>query len=138
LAIHRPEEVAHRLEAALFSDSLQRAAFQVLMTTDDLHQAIDASPAVVRALLVRLTVEEPVGEVDEVVSQLVRDAARRQLTLVTREARTSPTAAAEAAAASVWVQELDDPAAAASATARLVAWLVVKDEDGISQVELDD
>jgi len=108
------------------------------MTTDDLHQAIDASPAVVRALLVRLTVEEPVGKVDEVVSQLVRDAARRQLTLVTREARTSPTAAAEAAAASVWVQELDDPAAAASATARLVAWLVVKDEDGISQVELDD
>ena len=138
LAIHRPEEVAHRLEAALFSDGLQRAAFQVLMTTDDLHQAIDASPAAIRALLVRLTVEEPVGEVDEVVSQLVRDAARRQLTLVTREARTSPTAAAEAAAASVWVQELDDPAAAASATARLVAWLVVKDEDGISQVELDD
>jgi DNA primase len=137
LAIHRPEEVAHRLEAALFSDGLQRTAFEVLMTTDDLHQAIDSSEPAVRALLVRLTVEEPRGEPDEVVSQLVRDAVRRQLALATREARTSPEAAAEAAAASVWVQELDDPAAAATATARLVAWLVVKDDNGVSQVTLD-
>ncbi|HEX3461207.1 MAG TPA: DNA primase [Acidimicrobiales bacterium] len=137
LAIHRPEEVAHRLEAPLFSDGLQRTAFEVLMTTDDLHQAIDTSEPAVRALLVRLTVEEPRGEPDEVVSQLVRDAVRRQLALATREARTSPEAAAEAAAASVWVQELDDPAAAAAATARLVAWLVVKDDNGVSQVTLD-
>jgi DNA primase len=137
LAIHRPEEVAHRLEAPLFSDGLQRTAFEVLMTSDDLHQAIDTSEPSVRALLVRLTVEEPTGEPDEVVSQLVRDAVRRQLALATREARTSPEAAAEAAAASVWVQELDDPAAAARATARLVAWLVVKDDNGVSQVTLD-
>ncbi|HEX3842461.1 MAG TPA: DNA primase [Acidimicrobiales bacterium] len=137
LAIHRPEEVAHRLEAALFSDGLQRTAFEVLMTSDDLHQAIDTSVPAVRALLVRLTVEEPTGEPDEVVSQLVRDAVRRQLALATREARTSPEAAAEAAAASVWVQELDDPAAAAMASARLVAWLVVKDDNGVSQVTLD-
>ncbi|HWE70372.1 MAG TPA: DNA primase [Acidimicrobiales bacterium] len=132
LAIHRPEEVAHRLEAALFSDGLQRMAFEVLITSDDLHQAIDTSLPPVRALLVRLTVEEPTGEPDEVVSQLVRDAVRRQLTLATREARTSPEAAVEAAAASVWVQELDDPAASTAATARLVAWLVVKDDHGVS------
>jgi DNA primase len=137
LAIHRPEDVAHRLEAPLFSDGLQRTAFEVLMTTDDLHQAIDTSTPAVRALLVRLTVEEPKGEPDEVVSQLVRDAVRRQLTLATREARTSPEAAAEAAAASVWVQELDDPTAAAAASARLVAWLMVKDRDGVSPVTLD-
>ncbi|HEV3266147.1 MAG TPA: DNA primase [Acidimicrobiales bacterium] len=137
LAIHRPEDVAHRLEAALFSDDLQRAAFQALMAADDLHQAIDTSTPEVRAMLVRLTVEEPKGEPDEVVSQLVRDAVRRQLSLATREARTSAEAAAEAAAASVWVQELDDPSAAAAATARLVAWLVVKNEDSVSQVTLD-
>jgi hypothetical protein len=59
------------------------------------------------------------------------------LSLATREARTSAEAAAEAAAASVWVQELDDPGAAAAATARLVAWLVVKNEDSVSQVTLD-
>ena len=123
LAIHRPDDVAHRLEAALFRDELQRAAFLVLMEADDLHQAIDGSPPEVRALLVRLTVEEPLGEPSEVVLQLVRDAARWELAVVTREARTSPDAATEAAAASVWVQELDDPAAAAAATDRLVAWL---------------
>ncbi|HWD52329.1 MAG TPA: DNA primase [Acidimicrobiales bacterium] len=137
LAIHRPEDVAHRLEAALFSDDLQRTAFQALMTSDDLHQAIDTSPPEVRALLVRLTVEEPTGQPDEVISQLVRSAVRRQLSLATREARTSAEAAAEAAAASVWVQELDDPGAAAAATARLVAWLVVKNEDSVSQATLD-
>jgi hypothetical protein len=107
------------------------------MAADDLHQAIDTSTPEVRAMLVRLTVEEPKGEPDEVVSQLVRDAVRRQLSLATREARTSAEAAAEAAAASVWVQELDDPSAAAAATARLVAWLVVKNEDSVSQVTLD-
>ncbi|MHB1710634.1 MAG: DNA primase, partial [Acidimicrobiales bacterium] len=137
LAIHRPEDVAHRLEAVLFRDGLQRSAFSALVDTDDLHQAIDAAPPSVRALLVRLTVEEPVGQPDEVVLQLVRDAARRQLTLVTREARTSLEAATEAAEASVWMQELDDPVAAAPATARLVAWLVAKDEGSMSPVNID-
>ncbi|MGP8006776.1 MAG: hypothetical protein ACLP2J_07070, partial [Acidimicrobiales bacterium] len=124
LAIHRPEDVAHRLEAALFREELQRAAFVALMDADDLPQAIDSSGPDVRALLVRLVVEEPLGQPDEVVLQLVRDAARQELAVVTREARTSPEAVVEAASASVWVQELDDPTAAAAATDRLVAWLV--------------
>ena len=34
LAIHRPEEVADRLEAVLFRDDLQRAAFEVLAGAD--------------------------------------------------------------------------------------------------------
>jgi DNA primase len=128
LAIHRPEEVADRLEAVLFRDELQRAAFEVLADAGDepLHEAIDHAPPEVRALLVRLTVEEPVGEPEEVILQLVRDAARRELTLITAEARTSPTAVEEAAAAAGWVQELDDPRASVAATARLVAWLVVR------------
>ena len=123
LAIHRPEAVAHRLEAVLFCDDLQQAAFVALMEADDLPQAIDTAPADVRALLLRLVVEEPIGDADEVVMQLVRDAARRQLAEATREARTSPEVAVEAASASVWVQELDDPATAAGASDRLVAWL---------------
>jgi DNA primase len=126
LAIHRPEAVVDRLEAALFRDDLQRAAFEALVGTDDLHEAIDASPSPVRALLVRLTVEEPMGEPDDVVLQLVRDAARQELTVMTAEARTSPTAPREAANVAGWVQELDDPNASVAATARLVAWLVVR------------
>ena len=126
LAIHRPEDVGDRLEAALFRDELQRAAFRALVDSDDLHEAIDTSPPAVRALLVRLTVEEPMGEPDDVVLQLVRDAARRELTVITGEARTSPAAVQEGVDAAGWVQELDDPSASAMATARLVAWLVVR------------
>ena len=132
LAIHRPEDVGDRLQAALFSDDLQRAAFQSLVDADDLHKAIDTSPPEVRALLVRLTVEEPKGEPDDVVRQMVRDAARRELHLITGEARTSPAAVAEAAAAAAWVQQLDDPGASIAATARLVAWLVVRAQTSTS------
>jgi DNA primase len=128
LAIHRPEDVGDRLEAALFRDDLQRAAFLALVEADDLHQAIDDAPPAVQALLTRLTVEEPMWEPDEVVLQLVRDAARRELSLVTRESRTSPEAMEEAAAATAWVQQLDDPTASVAATARLVAWLVVRSQ----------
>ena len=96
------------------------------MPTRPLHQVIEDAPPEVRALLVRLTVEEPTGEPDEVVLQLVRDAARGELALITAEARTSPAAAAEAADVARWVQELDDPDASVAATARLVAWLVVR------------
>jgi DNA primase len=129
LAIHRPADVGQRLEAALFRDELQREAFVVLAEADpeaELHQIIESAPPQVRALLVRLTVEEPMGEPDDVVLQLVRDAARGELQVITAEARTSPEAAREAAAAAAWVQELDDPAASVAATARLVAWLVVR------------
>ena len=104
LAIHRPDDVGHRLEAALFRDDLQREAFLVLAEADpdaELHQVIDSAPPEVRALLVRLTVEEPRGEPDDVVLQLVRDAARGELLVITAEARTSPEAVTEAAAAAV-------------------------------------
>jgi hypothetical protein len=128
LAIHQPEDVADRLEAALFRDDLQRSAFEVLAGAGEepLHEVIEQAPPTVRSLLVRLTVEEPRSRADEVVLQLVRDAARGELVVLTGEARTSPEAAAEAARVASWVQELDDPAASAGATARLVAWLVVR------------
>ena len=126
LAIHRPDDVGDRLEGALFRDDVQRAAFQCLVEADDLHQAIDGAPPPVQALLVRLTVEEPTSDPDDVVSQLVRDAARRELRVITSEARTSAAAAQEAVEATAWVQELDDPGASAAATTRLVAWLVVR------------
>jgi DNA primase len=126
LAIHRPEDVGDRLQPALFRDEVQRAAFQALVDSDDLHEAIDSSAPPVRALLVRLTVEEPVGEPIEVMLQLVREAARRELPLMAAEARTSPAAGQEAADVAAWVQQLDDPDRSAEATSGLVAWLVVR------------
>jgi DNA primase len=126
LAIHRPEGVGDRLEAELFSDPVQRAAFTALVEADDLGEAIDSAPGRVQTLLVRLTVEEPRSEPDEVVDQLVRDTVRRELPQLAVEARTSDRAMGEAAQVAVWLQELDDPGAAAEASRRLVAWLLVR------------
>ncbi len=126
LAIHRPEDVGDRLEAELFSDPVQRAAFCALVEADDLGVAIDSAPRPVQALLVRLTVEEPRSEPDEVVTQLVRDVIRRELPRLAVEARTSARAMEEAADVAGRLQELDDPATAAQASRRLVAWLLVR------------
>jgi hypothetical protein len=126
LAIHRPEGVGDRLEAELFSDPVQRAAFAALVEADTLGEAIDSAPGRVQALLVRLTVEEPRSEPDEVVDQLVRDTVRRELPQLAVEARTSDGAMAEAAQVAAWLQGLDDPGAAAEASHRLVAWLLVR------------
>ena len=126
LAIHRPEVVGDRLEAALFADPTQQAAFLALVEADDLHEAIDAAAPQVQTLLVRLTVEEPRSEPDEVVAQLVRDSVRRELPVLTVEARTSAEAMDEATQVTNWLQQLDDPAASTEASSRLVAWLVVR------------
>jgi DNA primase len=126
LAIHRPEDMGDRLEAELFSDPVQRAAFVALVEADDLGEAIDAAPSRVQKLLVRLTVEEPRSEPDEVVAQLVRDVARRELPQLAVEARTSDQAVAEAREVTGWLQDLDDPGSAAQAAQRLVAWLLVR------------
>lgn len=129
LMIHRREEVEDRLDAVLFSDAVQRAAFGSLVETGgNLHRAADTASPDARALLVRLTVEEPQGEPDEVIRQLVRNATRRELYLITIEARTSPTAAEEAAAAASWLHQLDDPRTTAEATSGLVRWLVVREQ----------
>ncbi len=126
LAIHRPEDMGERLEPELFSDPVQRAAFCALVEADDLGDAIDAAPARVQKLLVRLTVEEPRSEPDEVVDQLVRDVVRRELPQLTVEARTSTRAMGDAAELAVRLQELDDPTSAAQASRSLVAWLLVR------------
>ena len=57
---------------------------------DDLHEAIDAAPPEVRALLVRLTVEEPRGEPDDVVAPAGPGRGPPRADLITGEARTSP------------------------------------------------
>ena len=128
LAIHRPEDVGDRLEDVLFSDPVQRAAFVALVDSDDLGEAIDGASGPVQSLLVRLTVEEPRSEPDEVVAQLVRDAVRRELPILTVEARTSPGAMEEAANVAGWLQDLDRNDTSAEASHRLVAWLLVRSE----------
>ncbi len=137
LTVHHPELVGDRLEPVLFSDPLQRAAFEALMTADSLHEAIeeaegsaseagavavvassstgDEEPAAVdddppvARLLRRLAVEEPVADADGVVVQLVRIATRRALAEVEAQARLSPQSYAEVASVTAKVRrDLDD------------------------------
>jgi DNA primase len=126
LAIHRPDAVGDRLEPELFSDPIQRAAFLALIASDDLGDAIDGASGPVQALLVRLTVEEPRAEPDEVIAQLVRDTVRRELPILTVEARTSTPAMQEATEVAGWLQDLDRSDTSAEASLRLVAWLLVR------------
>ena len=43
LAVHRPEDIADRVHAALFSDPLQRQAFVALLECDSVHEAVESA-----------------------------------------------------------------------------------------------
>lgn len=58
-AIHAPELVAGRLDAALFADPRTRAAYEALASAATFGEALDAAAPAVRALVERLAVEEP-------------------------------------------------------------------------------
>jgi DNA primase len=135
LAVHRPEGVAERLEPVLFPDELQRAAFEALTSSVDLHEAVDAAEdhdPRVAGLLRRLAVEEPATDADDVVVTLVRNASRRALTVAEAQARLSPNTVGEIAPVIARVRhdldELDDSDRCLAAADRLLAWLVGRDD----------
>ena len=138
LAVHRPEEVADRLHAVLFSDPLQRDAFNALVHHDDLHDAIASASPEVAGLLRRVTVEEPLAgdpafgdPVDLVVGVLLREAVRLELSEVEKASRglgeSWQAGAAVTAQVRHWLDELEDPASVRSAVDRLVAWLMERE-----------
>ena len=135
LAVHRPDDVADRVHAALFGDPLQRQAFVALLEHDSAHEAVESASPEVASLLRRVIVEEPMAgdpdlgdPVDSVVTVLLRGAVRRALTEVEMESRTGDDSwqsrAAETAQVRLWLDQLGDPAAGRDAADRLVAWLV--------------
>jgi DNA primase len=79
LLIHRHDEIAARLERGLFASSARRAAYDVLSEHKTLHAAVASADESVATLLYRLAVEEPIDDVNQVVSDLARYAARREL-----------------------------------------------------------
>jgi len=135
LAVHRPDRVAHRLEAVLFPDELQRAAFEALTGSDDLHDAVEAAEHQdprVASLLRRLAVEEPATDADDVVVTLVRNASRRALAVAEAQVRLSPNTVGEIAPVIARVRhdldELDEGDRCLVAADRLLAWLVGRDD----------
>ncbi len=135
LAVHRPDGVADRLEAVLFPDELQRAAFEALTRSEDLHEAVEAAEdhdPRVASLLRRLAVEEPATDADDVVVTLVRNASRRALAVAEAQARLAPNSVSEIAPVIARVRhdldELDDGDRCLAAADRLLAWLVGRDD----------
>ena len=124
LAVHRRAEVEPKLHAVLFADERNLAAFSALAAASTVHEAIAAVDPETADLLQRLAVEEVSAEVDDVLSQLVRRAARRAVADLEADVRADPEQSAAVQPTMAWLKHtlelLPDPDAAD----RLVAWLV--------------
>ncbi len=141
LAVHRPDLAAGRLEWVLFSDPVQRRAFQALAGANNLHQAISAADAEAADLLLMVAAEpdEVVPDAEGVIAHLVREATRRALAELSVAARLASSdeertsIAREDAWARLMLEELapdgTSPAAVAEAADHLLAWLLRREED---------
>jgi DNA primase len=133
LAVHRPDEVAHRLEGVLFADEVHLAAFDALCESATLDEAIERARPEAAALLQRLAVEDADADPDDVVRLLVANAAQRRLVLLQAEARTADDPTSYGATIG-WLKrtmdQLWDSATSVGASEQLVAWLVQFGEGG--------
>ncbi|MGC8627103.1 MAG: DNA primase [Acidimicrobiales bacterium] len=90
LAVQAPGSVAGRLHGALFSSDLARAAFEELVSSLTLSEAIEqASDPRVAELLGRLAVEESQEQPDDVLGRLLERAAVRVMGDLQRRARST-------------------------------------------------
>jgi DNA primase len=89
LAVHHPEKIEGRLDIALFSSALAGAVYAELASAMTLHEAIEAAAPEVADLLGQLAVEDTQEDPDDVLGQLIAQAAARALAELRREARSS-------------------------------------------------
>jgi len=131
LAVHQPQVVANRLEAALFADELHLAAFRALASATTLHEAIASADPDAAELLQRLAVEEAEEDADDVMIRVIEECGKRVLQDLAREARGSgsPEGAPTVAWIKLALEELRIPEARGDAEARLVPWLVSRLEE---------
>ena len=127
LAVHRPESVADRLEAVLFLDEVNLAAFDALCGADTLQDAIAAARPEAADLLQRLIVEDVLDvDADDVVRRLIHLSASRVLDDLRAEARGGNWD--EYAPTITWlgrtIAQLLDARTETEAADQLVAWLV--------------
>jgi DNA primase len=132
LAVHRPEEVADRLEEVLFLDPLNQSAFVRLASSETLHEAIDSAEPEVGGLLARLAVEESEEDAEETIATLVWAAASRAEAQLRSESHAADERFAEIAQTLGWLKlEMEALAQAeerVEASRRLVAWLAERGE----------
>jgi DNA primase len=139
LAVHRPEEVAARLERNLFAHPLSAAAFDALSAAGTFHAAVEAADPQAAELLQRLAVEESDADPDDIMIRLVERATQRALRDLQAEMRQAdPAGQADYAPIIAWLKlaletmRSDDVSrkdAAVDAEERLVGWLVARDRE---------
>ncbi|MEA3077496.1 MAG: primase [Actinomycetota bacterium] len=133
LAVHRPEDVADRLEGVLFADEVHLAAFDALCSAATLDEAIGRARPEASALLQRLAVEEATADADDVVRLLVEAAVQRQLAILRARARAADDVSETAATIGTLMQlreQLWDDDRSLDASGQLVAWLVQFGQEG--------
>lgn len=138
LAVHRPEEVANRLNRVLFTHPLAAAAFDSLAGAATLHEAIDVADPQAAELLQRLAVEETDTEPDDVLNRLVERATQRAIRELTAEMRQAgPEEQASYPPTIAWLKlaletmKTDDVTrhqGAVEAEERLVGWIVAREQ----------
>ncbi|HUE57968.1 MAG TPA: hypothetical protein VMO88_00155, partial [Acidimicrobiales bacterium] len=138
LAVHRPEEVAARLEAILFEHPLARAAFDVLSEASTLHDAVEAADPQTADLLQRLAAEDAITSADDVMKRLAERAGQRAMRDLQAEMRLAPVSEHATYPATIgWLKltleeiRSEEPSAKNSSVAaeeRLIRWLVARDE----------
>ena len=132
LAVHRPQEVADRLEEQLFTDPVHQASFRALVGASTLHEAIDAAEPEAAALLQRLAVEDASeDDVDVTTADLARAAAGREVARLA-SLKVSEDQLGEVARRNGWLklqmEALSEPEERVEACRRLVAWLAEQAE----------
>ena len=138
LAVHRPEDVAARLEVVLFEHPLARTAFNVLSDATTFHGAVEAADPQTADLLQRLAAEDELTPADDVMRRLIERAGQRALRELQAEMRQAPvsehaTYPATIAFLKLTLEEIrsEEPSAQNSSVAageRLIRWLVARDE----------
>jgi DNA primase len=138
LAVHRPEEVASRLEVVLFEHPLARTAFDVLSGAATFHEAVEAADPQTSDLLQRLAAEDAITPADDVMKRLAERAGQRAMRDLQAEMRQAPALEQASYPATIgWLKltleemRLEEPSAQNSSVAaeeRLIRWLVARDE----------
>lgn len=128
LAVHRPTEIAKWLSEDLFSDGATLAAYRALAAAPTFHDAVARADPEVAELLQRLAVEETDAPIDDVVSRLVEEAARRGVSDVEADARRG-SYVLNLAPQKLAIERLREPEYRWEAIEQLVAWLGSRSED---------
>ena len=89
LVVHRPTDVAERIDIGLFSSELARETFEELASAMTLADAIDSASPEVADLLAQLAVEDTLEDPGDVVRRLAEQAATRALGELRRDARSA-------------------------------------------------